>query len=66
MSNFNTSGAQLRQAMQELNTVIQDGLKHGFFDYRLTCEIVNGQKRRFVICAGKSYSFIIAEEALQN
>ena len=57
---------QVNEAIDEVTTLIIDGLKHGFFDYRLTCEIVNGRKRRFVIWAGKTHQFTIAEDTLQN
>ena len=56
----------LSQAMDTLNTVVRDGLAHGFFKCCVSVEMINGGKRRFIIEAGKSHSFIIAEDALQN
>ena len=38
------------------------GLKHGFFDYSIACEIVNGGKRQLVIRAGKTHKFTIPED----
>jgi hypothetical protein len=49
-----------------LNGLVVDGLKHGFFDYSIACEIGNGGKRNLVIRAGKSLKFTIpAEEVPQ-
>lgn len=53
------------QMFRELNEIVMDGLKHGFFEYSLTCELINDRKRRFVIKAGKSYQFTIPEEDLE-
>ena len=39
--------------------VLVDGLKHGFFDYSIACEVANGGKRQLVIRAGKSHKFTI-------
>jgi hypothetical protein len=49
-----------------LQEIILDGLRHGFFDCVVTCEMVNGRKRRVLIKAGKSHQFTIREEDLQN
>jgi hypothetical protein len=38
---------------------VVDGLKHGFFDYSIACEVANGGKRQLVIRAGKSHKFTI-------
>jgi hypothetical protein len=49
-----------------LQEIILDGLRHGFFDCSITCELVKGRNRRVVIKAGKSHQFTIKEEDLQN
>jgi hypothetical protein len=49
-----------------LQGIILDGLKHGFFDLRITCELVKDRKRRVVIKAGKCHQFTIREEDLQR
>ena len=54
----------LQAALAQLQEIVLDGLSHGFFDYRVTCEVVNGKKRRLVIWAGKSHQFTIPEEDL--
>jgi hypothetical protein len=46
--------------------IVLDGLRHGFFDCAITCELVNDRKRRVVIKAGKSHQFTIREEELHD
>lgn len=55
---------QLADALAHLETVVVEGLRHGFFEYTITCEIGNGKKRRLVIRAGKAHKFTIPEEDL--
>jgi hypothetical protein len=46
-----------------VSKVVIDGLKHGYFDYSIACEVGNGGKRQLVIRAGKSHKFtILADE----
>ena len=52
---------QVREALDRLEGLVVEGLKHGFFDYSIACEIANGGKRQLVIRAGKSHKFIIPE-----
>ena len=60
----NCYGGQLREALDRLRGLVVDGLKHGFFDYSISCEIGNRGKRQLVIRAGKSHKFTIPEEDL--
>ncbi len=55
-------GGQVREALDRLEGLVVEGLKHGFFDYSIACEIANGGKRQLVIRAGKSHKFTIPEE----
>jgi hypothetical protein len=55
---------QVREALDRLDVLVVDGLKHGFFGYAITCEISNGGKRQLVIQAGKSFKFTIPEDDL--
>jgi hypothetical protein len=48
---------QVRDALDCLEGLVVEGLKHGFFDYSIACEIANGGKRQLVIRAGKSHKF---------
>ena len=58
-------GSSEREAMLAcLKDIVLDGLRHGFFSCRITCELVNNRKRRVVIEAGKSHQFSIREEDL--
>lgn len=52
---------QAREALDRLEGLIVDGLKHGFFDYSIVCEVVKGGKRELVIRAGKTHKFTIPE-----
>jgi hypothetical protein len=56
------SSSELENALTEVDTAIREGLKHGFFEYRLKCEIRTGRKRELILEAGKSYKFTIPEE----
>ena len=61
------AGSNERDAMfARLHEIVLDGLRHGFFDCVITCELVNERKRRVVIKAGKSHQFTIREEDLQS
>ena len=55
-------GGQVREALDRLEGLVVDGLKHGFFDYSIACEVANGGKRQLVIRAGKSHKFTIPED----
>jgi hypothetical protein len=55
---------QLSEALDLLKGIVIDGLKHGFFDCSISCEIANGGKRQLVIRAGKSYKFTIPVEEM--
>jgi hypothetical protein len=59
-----TKDGQFAEALAHLETVVGDGLRHGFFECVITCEIGNGGKRQLVIRAGKSNKFIISEDEL--
>ena len=54
---------EVREALDCLEGLVADGLKHGFFDYSIACEIANG-KRKLMIRAGKSYMFTITEDQM--
>jgi hypothetical protein len=56
----------VREALDRLEGLVVDGLKHGFFDYSIACEIGNGGKRHLVIRAGKSHKFTIPAEEVPH
>ena len=53
---------QVSEALDRLEGLVVEGLKHGFFEYSIACEIANGGKRQLVIRAGKSHKFTIPED----
>ena len=57
-------GNSFEAALAQIRAVVEDGARHGFFDCLITCEMVNGRKRRLVIKAGKSHQFTVAEDEL--
>jgi len=59
-----TKDGQFVEALAHLEKVVVDGLRHGFFEYVIACEIGNGGKRQLVIRSGKSNKFIIPEDEL--
>ncbi len=56
-----TRTATLDRALQRVLAEIHDGLRHGHFEFSLTCEIVGQDRRRLTLRAGKSYQFLIPE-----
>ena len=37
-------------------------MRHGFFEFSLSCEVIGQQRRRLTLHAGKSYQFVIPKE----
>jgi hypothetical protein len=52
-------GPQLQSAFDRIADEVKEGVRHGFFNLRVTCEIGNGGKRHMVVHAGKSHKFTI-------
>ena len=61
---FQAKSGQICEALDRLEGLVVDGLKHGYFDFSIACEIANGGKRKLMIRAGKSYMFTIAEDEM--
>ena len=57
-------GRQLREVLDRIEGLVVDGLRHGFFDYGLACEIGKDGRRQLLIRAGKSHKFTIPEDEL--
>ena len=55
---------QFAEALRHIEKVLTEGLRHGFFDCSIACEITSGRKRQLVIRAGKSHMFTIPEDEL--
>ena len=60
---FQAKSGQVCEALDCLEGFVVEGLKHGFFDYSIACEIANG-KRKLMIRAGKSYIFTITGDEM--
>ena len=54
------------RAFKKLLQLVLEGLKHGFFECTVVCEVIQGQKRRLVIKAGVSHQFIIPLEEIDS
>ena len=52
--------------MGALKREVVAGLKHGFFEYSVSSEIIKGKKRRVIFKAGKTHSFVIEPEHLEG
>jgi hypothetical protein len=57
---------RLEAALQRVLAEIHAGLRHGYFEYTVTCEIVNQGKRKFVLRAGKHYQFVIGAKECES
>ena len=65
MTPTNSNKPALAQAMDRLSREVRDGLRHGFFELTVACEIVKGGKRGLTIKAGKKHRFTIPEEEIE-
>lgn len=54
--------ARLDVLLEKINQEILSGIKHGFFDFQITCETVKDKKRKVTVTTGKSYQFYIPED----
>ena len=59
--NSSTAGA-----LSHIEKIVVDGLRHGFFDCSITCEITSGGKRQLFVRAGNSYRFMIPEDEVSR
>lgn len=50
------------RALRRIVAEIVDGLRHGYFDFRVTCELIAQGRRQLVLHAGKSYRFVLTAE----
>lgn len=60
----NKQESPLRLALKQLESEICEGLRHGFFDLSISCEVVKGGKRRLLIRGGKNHQFVVRREEL--
>ena len=50
------------RAINRILAEIQEGLRHGYFEYALTCEVIGQERRRLTLRAGKSHQFVIPKD----
>jgi hypothetical protein len=53
--------ALVRSALDLIENLVVEGIKHGHFDYSITCETDTGGRRLLIVKAGKSHKFSITE-----
>jgi hypothetical protein len=49
----------VRSALDLIERLLVEGIKHGHFDYSITCETGIGGRRLLIVKAGKSHLFTI-------
>jgi len=62
MAKLSAGRSALDHALGRLVAEVYDGVRHGYFEFGLTCEVVNQERRRLTIRAGKTYQFTIPKE----
>ena len=56
------STTALDRAVQRVLAEIYEGVRHGYFECIVTCEVIGQERRRLILKAGKSYQFLIPQE----
>jgi hypothetical protein len=49
----------VRSALDLVESLLVEGLKHGHFDYSLNCELGTNGRRLLIVKAGKSHKFTV-------
>ena len=62
MSERSETAGVVDVAIRRILAEIHSGLRHGYFKYALTCEVIGHGRRRLVLHAGKTYQFVIAAD----
>ena len=63
---LSSANGEFMRVLKKLEEVLIGGLRHGFFECTVACEVINGQRRRLVIKAGESHQFTITREEIDN
>ena len=56
------SAGALDRAVRRVLHELDAGLKHGYFEFTLTCEVIGQGRRCLQLRAGKHYQFVIPAE----
>jgi hypothetical protein len=51
--------APVRSALNLIEHLLVEGIRHGHFDYSVTCEMGTNGRRLLIVKAGKSHKFTI-------
>jgi len=51
----------VRSALDLIERLLVEGIRHGHFDYAVTCETGTNGRRLLIVKAGKSHKFSIPE-----
>lgn len=54
------------RALHRIVAEILDGLRHGYFEFRVTCEVIGHGRRRLTLHAGKSHQFVIPSDECEQ
>jgi hypothetical protein len=54
-----TYSAAVRSALDLIEDLLVEGIRHGHFDYAVTCETGTNGRRLLIVKAGKSHKFAI-------
>jgi len=60
------SAPQFREALDRVNQIVVDGLRHGPFRCSISGTIGNNKRRELIIEAGRLHKFNIPEEELPS
>jgi hypothetical protein len=68
MSKHGSSGStdRLEGALHRVLAEIHAGLRHGHFEYTLSCDVIGQGRRRLLLRAGKHYQFVIAADECES
>jgi hypothetical protein len=66
VQDLDVRGIARDRALARIIAEIHAGLRHGYFEYTLTCEVLGQGRRRLVLHAGKSYQFLIPADDCQE
>lgn len=56
----------LDDALALIKKEVISGLEHGHFKMEIECEMINEQKRRLIVDAGKKHRFVIATDEISR
>lgn len=56
---WSTYSGQVQSALDLIERLLIEGIRHGHFDYSLTCETGTNGRRLLIVKAGKSHKFTI-------